>query len=43
MLKNYSDYVLECFSGKNGYFTKSGWFLAISKNEKLFINIRKLY
>ncbi len=38
--ENYSDYVLECFSGKNGYFdnfTKSGWFLAISKNEKLFI------
>ncbi|WP_323596044.1 hypothetical protein [Aliarcobacter butzleri] len=37
--ENYKDYVLECFSGKNNYFnnfTKNGWHLAISKNEKSF-------
>jgi hypothetical protein len=38
--ENYSNYVLECFSGKNSFFdnfTKNGWFLAILKNKKMFI------
>lgn len=38
--EKYEKYVLECFSGENSFFdnfTKNGWFLALEKNNKLFL------
>lgn len=38
--EKYDDYVLKCFSDENKFFndfTKNGWFLAIEKNNKLFL------
>jgi hypothetical protein len=38
--EEYEKYVLDCFAGKNNFFesfTKNGWFLALPKNNRLFI------
>lgn len=37
---NYEKYVIDCFGGRNNFFnnfTKDGWFLAIAKNNRLFL------